>query len=577
MTTLLRSRSRNALTVAGASLLTLSAACSDHEHDVEPDFRIGANRLKDNASPNVPVIGATVDVDGLGINKYRNRLAAHYNQATVSMKWEQLRQQGPSQFDFANADQVVDHVESNGLSVRGHTLVWEVNLPWWMNQSLGAQGVTDAMFDHIDTIVSRYQGRVAHWDVVNEAIDAGGNFRPNLFHWAMGDDYIADAFFAAHAADPSAKLTYNDFGVEVPGLKQDGVLALVEQLVDDGVPIDEVGFQMHAHPYDWMTGRVGYDELRDAIAKFGALGVDVYITELDVLIDELPEPEFDRLKTQKRVYQSVAAACYAEPACLGVTTWGFTDAFTYAPDARPLPFDANYSAKPAKNGLRNGLAGANPPTVSPYFDTACPLDDALFCEPVESPTLYGLGRVLVGAGASVEPDGSGYRGATSLHVQAPSAAGTRRAYAERRVRPDIGEGELWTRAYVYVPAAAPNNFTAFALDETHAPYHGVSFGIHHDGRTFIRTGGTQPARSYGPTFPRDEWTCFEMHITIGESGAAELFMDGQLVGSLANRDTRFSSKYGTLKAGVIWSPSNGPAIETFTDEYAVGQTRLGCD
>ncbi len=573
-----RTRPQTGLGLAAAGLCLFASACvepADDELDFDVAPRIGSNRLKENAGPNVPVVGATIDVDGLGIAKYRNRLEAHYNQATVSLKWEHLRQD-PEVYAFADGDEAVDHAEGNGQSVRGHTLVWEVNLPSWMNQGLGTTGVRDEMLEHIDTVVSRYQGRVAHWDVVNEAIDAGGNFRPNLFHWAMGDGYVAEAFWAARAADPAAKLTYNDFGVEVPGLKQDGVLALVGDLKAAGVPIDEVGFQMHAHPYDWMNGRVSYDDLRDAISQFGALGVDVYITELDVLIDELPEPEFDRLKAQKYVYQNVAAACYAEPACLGVTTWGFTDAFTYAPAARPLPFDDNYSAKPAKNGLRNGLAGADPVSVNPYFDTACPLEDTLFCEPFESPTLYGLGRVIVGGG-SADPDGSGYRGATSLRADAPSAAGTRRAYAERRVRPDIGEGDLWTRAYLYVPASAPNNFTAFALDETHAPYYGVSFGIHVDGRTFLRTGGPAPTRSYGPQFPRDEWVCFEMHIDIGNSGGADLFLDGASVGSISGRDTRFGSKYGTVKAGVIWSPSNGPGIEFFSDEVAVSRTRIGCD
>lgn len=562
------------LVAIGISFLAFGCAEDGDDADFEAMPRLGSNRLKDNASPNIPVIGATVDADGLDIRKYRNRHRAHYNQATVSLKWEQLRQD-PVVYTFADGDRVVDQAEANGQSVRGHTLVWEVNLPAWMNQGLGANGVRDAMLEHIDTVVSRYEGRIAHWDVVNEAIDAGGNFRPNLFHWAMGDDYVADAFWAARAADPNAKLTYNDFGLEVPGLKQDGVLALVADLGAAGVPIDEVGFQMHAHPYDWMNGRIAVDDLRDAISQFGALGVDVYITELDVLIDELPEPETQRLQVQKRVYRNVAAACFAEPACRGVTTWGFTDAFTYAPHARPLPFDDNYSGKPAKNGLRDGLAGASPQTVAPYFDTACPIDDSLFCEPFESPTLFGLGRIIVGGG-SVEPDGAGYRGATSLRVDAPSAAGTRRAYAQRRVRPDIGEGDLWTRVYLYVPASSPNNFTAFALDETHAPYHGVSFGVHTDGRTFLRTGGPSPYRSYGPQFPRDEWACFEMHISIGNSRGAELFLDDQQVGNITGRDTRFNSKYGTVKAGVIWSPSNGAGIEVLGDELAVSRTRFGC-
>ena len=56
------------------------------------------------------------------------------------------------------------------------------------------------------------------------------------------NDYVEKAFTYARAADPNAKLFYNDFMMErYPG-KNKAVLNLVQGLLDKGVPIDGVGF-----------------------------------------------------------------------------------------------------------------------------------------------------------------------------------------------------------------------------------------------------------------------------------------------------------------------------------------------
>ena len=61
----------------------------------------------------------------------------------------------------------------------------------------------------------------------------------------MGDEYIADAFKWARAADPAAKLYINDYNVEGINPKSDALYDLVKTLKSQGVPIDGVGFQAH--------------------------------------------------------------------------------------------------------------------------------------------------------------------------------------------------------------------------------------------------------------------------------------------------------------------------------------------
>ena len=77
------------------------------------------------------------------------------------------------------------------------------------------------LHDHIRTVVGHYRGKVAQWDVVNEAIDDQGQLRDSVWMRVIGPDYIDLAFRWAHEADPDAKLFYNDYDLEFPGAEGD--------------------------------------------------------------------------------------------------------------------------------------------------------------------------------------------------------------------------------------------------------------------------------------------------------------------------------------------------------------------
>ena len=95
-----------------------------------------------------------------------------------------------------------------------------------------------------------FRGRVVAWDVVNEAVADGGQaLRDSFLQW-LGARYIDDAFIAASAADPDARLYYNDYGAEGRNAKSDSVYNMVQGMLARGVPIDGVGLQMHTGPAD---------------------------------------------------------------------------------------------------------------------------------------------------------------------------------------------------------------------------------------------------------------------------------------------------------------------------------------
>ncbi|RYG26798.1 endo-1,4-beta-xylanase [bacterium] len=186
------------------------------------------------------------------------------------------------EFTFASADRLLEIAKESGAAVIGHTLVWHSQTPRWFFQGQDGQPVTREvalarMRNHIKTVVGRYKGRIKQWDVVNEAINDGpGVLRNSPWLRAIGEDYIAEAFRAAHEADPKAILVYNDYNIE-QNYKRPKALELLKKLVDGKVPIHAVGIQAH-----WRMPDLPLAATEQAIKEFSALGLKVMFTELDL-------------------------------------------------------------------------------------------------------------------------------------------------------------------------------------------------------------------------------------------------------------------------------------------------------
>jgi endo-1,4-beta-xylanase len=200
------------------------------------------------------------------------------------LKWVIVHPQ-PDRYDFAPADRYVEFGVKNHMFIIGHCLVWHSQVPKWVFEDakgapLTREALLERMHDHIRTVVGRYKGKIAGWDVVNEALNEDGTLRQTPWLKIIGPDYIERAFQFAHEADPAAELYYNDYSVENEA-KRNGAVALIQKLKSEGVPVAAIGLQGHDH-MDWPTV-----EQQDAtIAAFAALGVKANITEFD--IDVLP-------------------------------------------------------------------------------------------------------------------------------------------------------------------------------------------------------------------------------------------------------------------------------------------------
>ena len=133
------------------------------------------------------------------------------------------------------------------------------------------------MIDHINGVMAHYKGKLAAWDVVNEAFNEDGSRRQSNLQ-GTGNDWIEVAFRTARAADPSVKLCYNDYNIENwTYAKTQGVYNMIQDFKSRGVPIDCVGLQTHFTGGSSLPGN-----FQTTLSSFAALGVDVALTEVDV-------------------------------------------------------------------------------------------------------------------------------------------------------------------------------------------------------------------------------------------------------------------------------------------------------
>lgn len=219
--------------------------------------------------------------------------------------------------------------------------------------------LTAVVNTHISNVVGHYKGQCYAWDVVNEGLNDDGTYRQNVFYTTLGDAYFALAFKAAAAADPDAKLYYNDYNIESTGNKQAAAVKIIGLVKAAGAKIDGIGMQAHL-----IVGSTpSSTALRAAIASYVAAGVsEVAYTELDIRFSSLPSTA-SGLTQQAADYVSVTTACLAESACVGITIWDYTDKYSWIPNTFPgqgdaLLYDAELGKKPAWTAVSSVLAAA---------------------------------------------------------------------------------------------------------------------------------------------------------------------------------------------------------------------------
>ena len=165
-----------------------------------------------------------------------------------------------------------------------------------------------------------------------------------------------------------AKLEIRDFNIAFGGKKADGVYQLIKHLKNTGVRVDAVGFQCHLN----AGLNYNYENLRKNILRFIDLGVEVYITELDVGLNLWGQGDnrkkvYDVIKTeadwewffkeQNKIYYNLVKTA-KEAGVKIISDWGFRDDIPYGgwrKDQKAWMVNKDYSRKGAYYAVLKAL------------------------------------------------------------------------------------------------------------------------------------------------------------------------------------------------------------------------------
>jgi endo-1,4-beta-xylanase len=317
------------------------------------------------------LVGAAVRPERFPEAAYSETLGREFNllEPENAMKWEAIR---PSRdtFNFSAGDKVVGFAREHRMKVRGHTLVWGIHNPTWLqNGHFTAPELSAILHEHISKVMRHYRGQVFAWDVLNEALDDRGELRsspwydqPGIGLSKKGTAYIELMFRWAHEADPDALLFYNDNGGEELNVKSDAIYKMAKDFKARGVPIGGIGLQMHIAK---LTADV--QSISANIRRLSDLGLEVHFTEMDVALPVDPaigEPHPADLIKQAELYHDLVCACTASQGCRAIQIWGFTDKYSWirshskGKEGAALLFDRSYHPKPAYAAVSEALSPA---------------------------------------------------------------------------------------------------------------------------------------------------------------------------------------------------------------------------
>ncbi len=265
--------------------------------------------------------------------------------------------------DFTTAKAELDWAASQGMTIRGHTLIWHSQTPNWIfykdydingelaDRTLMLTRMENYIKDVFAWADTNYPGLFSAWDIVNEAIADNGGLRDSLWRQTIGDDYIEQAFaFARKYAPADIELFYNDYN-SYQGLKQGYIIEVLEPIAAAG-NLDGVGMQGH------ISTSVKPELFIKALEKYAnQLNVVIHVTELDIVMPNTPAAEYDQGAYHQNLFSTFIEAKKAGIPLESVSFWGLTDTLSWKSNDKPLLFRGDLSAKPAFYGVTYAITG----------------------------------------------------------------------------------------------------------------------------------------------------------------------------------------------------------------------------
>lgn len=263
------------------------------------------------------------------------------------------------QFDFSVADRQVANTIVRGMLLRAENMACSISMAdWFTNGTFSKDEAVAILQNHIRTVMGRYKGKIDQYAITTEPY---APHRPNdQFYKKIGIEYIDIAYQTAREADPKAILIHEDAQNHTSkGRNTQQTRDIVARLASKGL-VDGVGVEMHidaANPPDQA----------DVIQTLKSYGVPVYVSSMDVDMNDVRGSQEERLAVQATIYKSMLEAALATGICKSFDVWGISDKNSFPvrvlghPNAAPTMYFDDFTPKPAYFAVRDALAQAQPP------------------------------------------------------------------------------------------------------------------------------------------------------------------------------------------------------------------------
>lgn len=155
---------------------------------------------------NIP-FGCGMNQKILSSTDYQNWFVSRFKFTTFTnaMKWYSTEEK-QGQENYTIADAMVKFSKQNGISIRGHNILWDdpKYQPEWV-KTLSPKELRKAAEKRIKSVVSRYSGQLIAWDVVNE------NLHFRFFEDKLGENASAEFYNKAYQLDPKTAMFMNEY------------------------------------------------------------------------------------------------------------------------------------------------------------------------------------------------------------------------------------------------------------------------------------------------------------------------------------------------------------------------------
>ncbi|RLN40202.1 endo-1,4-beta-xylanase A-like [Panicum miliaceum] len=251
--------------------------------------------------------GNAITKEILDLPAYEKWFSTRFTVATFEneMKWYGT-EWNQNQEDYRVPDAMLKLVQKYGIKVRGHNVFWDdqnSQMKWVTPMSLPQ--LKAAMQKRLKSVVSRYAGKVIHWDVVNE------NLHFSFFENKLGPTASAQIYQQVGQIDHSAILFMNEFNtLEQPGdpnpvpSKYVAKMTQIRSYPGNGGLKLGVGLESH-----FATPNLPY--MRSALDTLAKLKMPMWLTEVDVV----------KSPNQVKFLEQVLREGFSHPNVDGIVMW----------------------------------------------------------------------------------------------------------------------------------------------------------------------------------------------------------------------------------------------------------------